>query len=440
MDHQHLETMIPNGGNEPADYFARSMEMRRHLETVLLKDGDRDDVHELIERVRKFLVVDPDVNLAVKKREIEEKAAVCLSTPSWLEIESTTRCNINPPCVMCHTRRFRSSDEDMDRDALMEMKKVTGLASTVSLHGGGEPLLVPRLFDLVDGIDPRKTLVRFSTNGLLLTERKATEILARGVGYINVSIDAATPETYRKIRHNDLDRLVGNVSRLLEMRARLGREIPKICLSMVIMKENVHEAPAFVELAHRVGADRAEFMKLGSLPESHHYTNMDGGFPFDYEAQRLQHDPALHDRWMIAAHERARELGVFLIYEGWMGTIENMCFRSRDGKSVPESTGCTAPGAPPPSVLCEKPWNGGFILSNGDVLFCCHLPGMVLGNVKKQPFELAWNGPLARGIRTTMISEKLPEICSHCHVYKLRQNDPSYLWREKKTQEHIEGP
>jgi radical SAM protein with 4Fe4S-binding SPASM domain len=406
------------------------LEDRRTLESLLAKDPTSLKGHQLVEKLRSFLTPDPDFNQELKRLEISEKARVLLSVPEFLEIESTTRCNINPPCVMCHTRMFRSSDRDIDSVVLDRIKRYACSAKTVSLHGGGESLMVRNLFDTVESIEPNKTTVMFSSNGLLLTAERCDEIISRGVGYINFSLDAARAETYDRIRHSDFERVVDSLKRLASMKRTRETLFPKFCLSMVIMKENIQEAVEFVELADRVGAQYVEFMKLGALQDHQYYQTTYKDFLFDYREQMLEESPEVHDEWMHKAYRRAEALGLTFRYEGCLSEEANMYLADRPHDFSPRACGVDWPETMP--ILCEKPWTGSLVLMNGNVLFCCNMPSQVLGNLKEQGFDEVWNGQRAQAIRKIMLEDPLPMICKDCHVYKARQQDPTvYSERER---------
>jgi radical SAM protein with 4Fe4S-binding SPASM domain len=399
------------------------LEDRRRLEDLLAKDPTNLEAHQLVTRLRSFLAPDPDFNQALKELEMSDNALVLLSVPEFLEIESTTRCNINPPCIMCHTRMFRSSDRDIDSVVLDRIKPYTCSAKSISLHGGGEPLIVPNLFDIVESIEPKRTSVRFSSNGLLLTADRCDEIISRGVGYIDFSLDAARAETYDRIRHSDFERVVDNLKRLAATKRARQTLLPEFCLSMVIMKENIREAVEFVELADRVGARCVEFMKLGPLSDQQYYQATYKDFLFDYEEQMLEKSPEVHDEWMCLAYRRAEALGLTFRYEGCLSEEANMYLSDRPQDLSPRACGVDVPKTMP--ILCKKPWVGFLVLMNGNAFFCCHMPSQVLGNLRRQGFDEVWNGERAQAIRKIMLEDPLPMICKDCHTYKARQQDPA---------------
>jgi hypothetical protein len=83
-------------------------------------------------------------------------------------------------------------------------------ASRFQLHSLGEPLMSPAFWKILERITTvhRGTPdISFNSNGLLLSEKNIALLLASKVREINISFDAATAETYQKIRGGDFDRL-----------------------------------------------------------------------------------------------------------------------------------------------------------------------------------------------------------------------------------------
>jgi MoaA/NifB/PqqE/SkfB family radical SAM enzyme len=158
--------------------------------------------------------------------------------------------------------------------------------------------------------------VQFNTNGLLLTESWSRLLVERGLHSLSFSIDAARPETYRRIRHNDLDKVVENIRRLQRIKAEAGSPRPVVELNMTLMRMNIGEAEAFVRLAAELGAGSVVF---GLLNETQDYAAAEHeGFTFRYAEQRLdEQDPEF-----IACMERCRELAAELGVQLTINTAE----------------------------------------------------------------------------------------------------------------------
>ena len=69
---------------------------------------------------------------------------------------------------------------------------------------------------------------------------------------------------------------------------------------------------------------------------------------------------------------------------------------------------------------CRLPWEFMLIQTNGDIYPCCH-SSIVLGNLKNEPWEKIWNGPLARELRKKFMKDILPKECVNqpCGVGKI---------------------
>ncbi len=113
----------------------------------------------------------------------------------------------------------------------------------------GESLLHPHFVEFVEqakaaGIGP----VDLTTNAMALTEEKMRRLLLAPIDVIDVSLDAATRETYEKIRiRGKFDQVTANLRRLLELRDELGSPT-KIMTSIIQQKDALPELEAFREL------------------------------------------------------------------------------------------------------------------------------------------------------------------------------------------------
>src|SRR5512135_2443256 len=122
--------------------------------------------------------------------------------PSKLFVEVTTRCNLN--CAMC----VKQTRGDAEREGDLSMPLFRALApafpglEALILNGVGEPLLHPRLEEMIRTARKRMPgagWVGFQSNGLLLTEARAVSLASAGLDRICFSIDGASPETFRKV-------------------------------------------------------------------------------------------------------------------------------------------------------------------------------------------------------------------------------------------------
>ena len=165
-----------------------------------------------------------------------------------LQVEPTMRCNLR--CVMCPWTGPRSGGGDMDWATFQRIVPHLQTADGLDLTGGGEPLMHPRLAEMVAAGKAAGCTVGFSTNGVLLGPQALSDLLAARLDWIAFSIDAAEPATYAAIRQGaSLDVVLQNVARVVAA----GRGAPSVSFFFVMMRQNVHELPALIRLAHDLG-------------------------------------------------------------------------------------------------------------------------------------------------------------------------------------------
>jgi molybdenum cofactor biosynthesis enzyme MoaA len=236
------------------------------------------------------------------------------SFPSILEIETSTHCNINPPCVMCYPRLFdkRQFKGEIAKSVSEKLNLHLSHFRTISLHGVGEPLLGKNLFVILDNINTDMTDVQFNSNGLLLTEEMSRKLIAKKLKLIDFSLDAATPETYKKIRRSDFTRVMKNIRKLKEIKNELDVKYPVIKFNMTLMNENLPEVIPFIEMASRFGA---EIVHLGLLNPYKEYRVENEDFIFNYIEQMIDTESDFFKKTIKQAKQRAAEMGIKLYLE-----------------------------------------------------------------------------------------------------------------------------
>lgn len=313
----------------------------------------------------------------------------CPSLQASLEIETTTRCNMNPPCAMCiRNVRSRDLEEDMPDEVLHKLIPFLGQSRSLSLHGIGEPLMDARIFSILQCIDPLKTAAHFSTNGLLLDEERAEALILAGVREINFSFDAAIPETYELLRGKSLQALLENVKRLIRLKDVHGTLTPVISFSMVLMKQNVAEAEGLAALASEIGAQKIVFQVLN--PCGINYCLQRGSFRFEYENQHID----------IESEE----------VQGHLRAASHLCLNK--GLACETFPG-EGPDVPGDRTICGLPWENLLVSADGSVRFCCFMSSP-LGSLKSEWLPDLWNGAAARTMRKELLRPGIPTSCVRC--------------------------
>lgn len=319
---------------------------------------------------------------------------------AFAQIEPVGQCNLR--CRMCPIQ-FRQDGPPHGPLAFMEYDTFCRLIGdmpgleTLHLQGMGEPLMHPRFFDMVRYAVVRGIRVTANTNLTLLSARRARQCVESGLHELHVSLDGATAATYERIRvRARFTRVVRQLVQLLRVRTELKADHPRVQLVTVVMRENLHELPAIVDLASSLGISRLFVQHL-----CHDFG--ESSLPAQYKPMRefvdaqtlLTEDPARVERYFGEARERAQVLG----------------FDLRLPRTVRRD----------PIERCNWPWRGPYISYRGDAMPCCMVgtPDRVsLGNMAQRGVDTVWNDTPYAEFRSALASDTPPEICRSCAVYQ----------------------
>ena len=188
--------------------------------------------------------------------------------PQNVDLNYDTTCNL--ACPSCRTEILAATNDEQDaysqardRVILPLLKQVRGQAY---LSGGGEAFASKHyrsILSVLNRQDYPGLYLYLITNGQLITPQRWSDYsnLPEMVGMLSVSIDAATAESYEKLRRpGKWSTLMSNLEFIAEMH-RSG-EIRKFGINFVVQKENYREMLDFVELGIRLGVDQIWFQRV----------------------------------------------------------------------------------------------------------------------------------------------------------------------------------
>ncbi|GJQ57461.1 MAG: radical SAM protein [Candidatus Scalindua sp. AMX11] len=178
------------------------------------------------------------------------------SHPLRFNLANFTVCNLT--CVMCQSRAVEAQNNSIPEHVTKTLKNLSNYFDkkiTLYLSGNGEVLARKDTRELLQNFDSKKnSKVDFQiiTNGLLFQPRMWETIKHNNFTYVNISIDAATKETYKKVRRG------GNWEQLMKAlevfkKAREEGKFSSVNINMTVMKSNFKEIPQFVEMARANG-------------------------------------------------------------------------------------------------------------------------------------------------------------------------------------------
>lgn len=270
-------------------------------------------------------------------------------------LEFVNRCNLT--CGMCYVANHTFAK------ATLEMATVKNLIDQVAAQGktglllgvGSEGLLFKGIEEVIRYAKDAGVMdVILMTNGTLLTPELSEFLVRQEVSRVCISVDAAMPETYEKVRGKpELERVENNIKGLADARKKLGSALPIIRLSFCVVEDNRNEQVMFRDKWRDV-VDYIDFQKVNDL----------SNVGYEDEVELPDMEAASGDR-----------------------------------------------------PFCTKPFGYLNVWSNGDISPCCTFYGksVVFGNVKNDSLQDVYEGEAMADLRQQFLGKKeINKVCRVC--------------------------
>ena len=168
-----------------------------------------------------------------------------------LQVEPTTRCNFT--CGFCCGRQMDQNDVSMD-DFQLALDKFPHL-ERLELHGEGEPMMHPGIFDMAQRARERGLTVSTITNGSLFTRTNIHRILESGIETLFVSIESPDVQEFKNIRGGSLEKVKRGIRKFLAERDLRGLSLPTVGFSVTVLKRTQAALPDIAALYRELGMD-----------------------------------------------------------------------------------------------------------------------------------------------------------------------------------------
>lgn len=382
-------------------------------------------------------------NRVLNLQETLAGASVLRSYPPKLGIDIAGVCNVKPACVYCEWDRAKALeganvDVPFNLATLREYGPFFEDASELVNCSIGEPFMIKEVDLLLDAFGARGKLLELTTNGQILTDTNIRKLLGRHA-HLYISLDAATPGTYARLRNDRFQQVVDNVRRLVDAKGGPGH-LPLVYLVFMPMRANVHETEAFVELCAALRVDRLVLRPLNPSPGIE--LNWErAGRRYEYQKELLPFDELVRVSGRVAG--LCERLGVELSDQMDFGDELRDRFApefeagrrevaAEFGSSSPsfqpdDAIQDLTPATPtpaahaakqnltpsPPSLgrerlpACTEPWGSLYVLRRG-TLPCCYGGSAI---APMADFKQAWNAPLLQEIRRELAAGRFHRYC-----------------------------
>lgn len=186
-------------------------------------------------------------------------------SPTIINIANDSVCNLHCPSCRKNIYARNTDDANVEINACIDAVINAGWldkAEYLIVGGGGETFLSENYKRVLYDATSKRKKVIIMTNGTLFTS-KEWERLKGKFEYIRfmVSVDAATKETYEKVRcGGKWENLMKNMDYLSELRR--DNKINDVTVIMIVQKKNYREIPEFIRWAKEKDFDEVSLSHI----------------------------------------------------------------------------------------------------------------------------------------------------------------------------------
>ena len=153
-------------------------------------------------------------------------------------------------CAHCYSESGRRPTRQLSRQDLFRVvDALAELGPHTVVLAGGEPLVVPELFEVVRRLRSAEIGVHLYTAGWDVSD-SSVAVLMDLASNVTISIDGATPATHDRLRGRvgSFERALDALERLNEAAQRYGAGAPAIGVDYAVTRTNFGEMPRFCQL------------------------------------------------------------------------------------------------------------------------------------------------------------------------------------------------
>jgi MoaA/NifB/PqqE/SkfB family radical SAM enzyme len=294
--------------------------------------------------------------------------------PQTIVFDPFHRCNAKCQHCWVHTPEVKHPEEFLNRkfdfdifkriiDDAAEMK-----TDGIILQGDGEPLMYENFMPMLRYARGKGLGILFFTNGILLDEHKAKEIIELGVNEIYCSFPAGTAEVYERIASiqpaQTFYQIRDNLKKFMMLKRASGAHQPRLIVSHVIHTMNYHQLIEMAKMDADIAPDAVRFYLIR----------------LDVMNRFLQLKPA-----EIQAIKEQIPVISEILKKNNIEFVDNFEFQINH---YDEKTGAWSKDF----FLnhgCTIGWYFNLIPAKYDMSFCCQL--RTVGHVDKKTFREVWN-------------------------------------------------
>lgn len=244
-----------SGGKTTASRYGLDQE-------ILFADSELISAYERSEGRAEYLKYRYDFKYYPMKQELKD-------FPLVVAVEASGCCNLR--CSMCFQKNM-DKNKSAENERIMEWDTYQKFLDelddntlySIVFASRGEPLLNPHIGKMIKAAKEKGVMdIKLNSNGTLLTEEKSRELLESGLDLLVFSVDSVVPENYKKIRGADLEHVLYNIDRFIEIKKTEYPESKmKVRVAMVLTNDMKDVQEGEVKKAQEYWDGRVEELSI----------------------------------------------------------------------------------------------------------------------------------------------------------------------------------
>ena len=345
------------------------------------------------------------VALANARQELAERiyisTGIDFTRPVQVYVIITERCTAR--CAMCHYWRIKNPQNELPAEVWIKaLKELKEFAPGYHIQfTGGEPLLKEDILDILRWCGENGVSAGIVSNGELINEKLAAELVSAGLNNVNISIDSPVPEIHDELRGKPgiFRRAVEGIGYLRREAERQGHKLT-ISVKPTLHAKNVADMPKLVADAVEWGANVVNIQPLNINTEETNQMWIN-----DIELLRNTVETLIamkSEGYPIANSERQMRM--------WIKHFKR--------EPIQRRTHCRVGMR----LLAFRP--------DGSAHFCSPLRKIYgdIGTIKDQSIREIWQGEVARRIRKISVNCKL-NCTASCYAERTLREKISFFFK-----------
>ena len=315
--------------------------------------------------------------------------------PQYVEMEAAQGyCKLN--CIFCEKTYWNEENQFLSYSDFKKAMEQFPDLKWAGINALGDPFLNKDYWKMLQYLDNRDVVQELYTSAFQMEQEDMEKFVdLKGMVFLKFSFDAATKKTYEKLRvGSDYEKVLNNIIAFDEYRKRRHRAYPKLMFHYIIMKDNIHEAPAFLDLIDKMGirCDGVTYSRL-----LHNFKEINHLF--------MEIPP----EFCSLLYEKGRRL------------------------NIPVTFNADIPGSKIPANECTA-WLMPYIFPDGSIICCCCMNeqnrrdwqrATSMGNIFKQSMREIWYGKAYTQLRNKLKENRIREahpVCERCNIYDISKD------------------